>query len=115
MTVAPAFSMSPVMGGKHAVFRPFSSPYTAGTCAPWHTSAIGQVAGEEVLGDAPDVGVDPDPLGGAAPGDDEGVVALDVDLGPGHVDRQLAAVLLHVGVGVGVELVDDQLHVTRRP
>lgn len=43
MTVAPAFSMSPVMGGKHAVFRPFSSPYTAGTCAPWHTSAIGRL------------------------------------------------------------------------
>jgi hypothetical protein len=70
-----------------------------------------EVAREEVLGDAADVRVGPDVLGRPAARDHERRVALHVDVGERHVHRQLAAMLLGVGVGARVEVVDDELDV----
>ena len=110
-TVAPAFSMSPVSGGNAAVVRPRRRPYTAGTCGPWQIVPTGRSFSKKYSVIRRTSGVGADVLGSATAGDDERRVALDLDLGEREVDRKLAAVLLGVGVGVRIEVVDHELDV----
>ena len=112
-TVAPAFSMSPCSGGNAAVLRPAQQPVDGRHLRAVADRADRQVLLEEVLRDPAHVGVEADVLGRAAARDDERDVLGRIDLGERDVDRQLAAVLLGVGVRVRVEVVDDELDLAR--
>ena len=105
----PAISMSGASGPKPELRRPRRRPSAAGTWGPWQSVPTGFSSREEVPDDARDLRVDPDELGRAAAGDDEGDVRVRIDVGEGDIDGARAPLALDVRVPVRLEVVDDEL------
>ena len=106
--------MSGASGGNAAERRPRRSPERGGHLRPVAERADGLLLGEEVLDDARHLGIDPDELGRATSGDDDGREVRRIDVGERDVDRARPARLLDVRVEVGLEVVDDELDRSRR-